>query len=143
MNLSSWSIPEITKYLQLGFLGFLGVVVLWFRGRRPSSQFKDPTDRKSPPRAPRPPSAENLIKEKPTVPLSLSGFVASGEPHILLGVSVDADEAAIRKAYRELMKHYHPDAVARPGTQAWQDAQVIAEQINAAKDKMIARHRSG
>ena len=37
----------------------------------------------------------------------------------VLGVSRDADDAALKKAYRSLAKKYHPDA--NPGDQAAAD----------------------
>ena len=37
--------------------------------------------------------------------------MAPRDPYKVLGVAPDASEAAIRKAYKKLAKHYHPDRV--------------------------------
>ena len=50
------------------------------------------------------------------------------EARSILGVGADADEAAIRAAYRRLMARAHPDA---GGTQG------LAERLNAARDRLL------
>src|SRR3954452_17380757 len=49
------------------------------------------------------------------------------DPHAVLGVSADADEEEVARAYRELAKRLHPDR--RPGDEA--AARRMAE-VNAA-----------
>lgn len=71
----------------------------------------------------------------------LTGIRLDLPPHDLLGINKDATPKEIQKAYRTLMKLYHPDKVARPGTQSWLDAQAIAEAINNAKDMMLKSRR--
>ena len=72
-------------------------------------------------------------------PLQLSGISLEGAPHEVLGISAMATEAEIQKAYRELIKRYHPDKRRRPGTREWQDAQAIADRINQARTQMLER----
>lgn len=63
------------------------------------------------------------------------------DPYKVLGVSPDASDDEIKKAYKELVKKYHPDQ--------YQDnplADVAAEKmadINAAYDKIMTDRRSG
>ncbi len=71
--------------------------------------------------------------------LLLEGIRLGGAPHEVLGVSSGANGAEIQKAYRKLMKRYHPDRVGPPGSSEWKDAQKIAEAINQAKDDLITR----
>jgi len=72
-------------------------------------------------------------------PLQLGGIRLDGAPHEVLGVSALATDEEIQKAFRELMKRYHPDKIGAPGTREWQDAQAIAETINRARTEMLAR----
>ncbi len=74
-------------------------------------------------------------------PLRLSGISIAGEPHEILGVRKTAAPAEIQKAYRDLMKRYHPDLVGPPGSREWKDAQKIAEALNRAKDELLKRSR--
>lgn len=66
-----------------------------------------------------------------------------GAPHELLGVPPDAPAELIQSAYRNLMKRYHPDRVARPGTPEWHHAQKAAEAINRARDQMMSALGTG
>lgn len=76
-------------------------------------------------------------KLKRAATLSLPGVRLDGTPYQILGITPQASREEIQKAYRELMKRYHPDRVARPGTREWTDAQKIAEIINHAKDELF------
>jgi hypothetical protein len=80
-------------------------------------------------------------KEKAKI-LQLTGIRIDGAPHEILGVKAGADEKSIQKAYRDLMKRYHPDLVGPPGSREWTDAQKLAEAINLAKEEMIRSARS-
>lgn len=71
----------------------------------------------------------------------LPGIRIDVSPHELLGVRKDATPNEIQKAYRNLMKQYHPDVVAAPGSSQWKDAQKIAEAINHAKDELLKNTR--
>jgi hypothetical protein len=70
---------------------------------------------------------------------ALPGFRIDGEPHEILGVAIDANPKEIQRAFRELMKRYHPDHVGRPGTREWKDAQKFAEALIRAKEAMTKK----
>jgi len=82
--------------------------------------------------------ASGQAKAKPTV-FQLTGIRLDGLPHEVLGLNQNATEAEIQKAYRELMKRYHPDLVGRPDSREWKDAQKIAETINRARNQMLEK----
>jgi hypothetical protein len=58
----------------------------------------------------------------------------SGEPHEILGVSPDADEAAVRSAFRSLCRLWHPDKQAGNTERASEGFQLV----NAAKESMLS-----
>ena len=66
--------------------------------------------------------------------------------YAILGVPSDADEQTIKRAYRQLARRYHPDAVARradqpePTEQASQ-AEVVTEEGSHAPDTTVDRFR--
>ena len=80
----------------------------------------------------------NAKYEKKTNPL-LEGVISKGKPHEILGIPESSTKKDIISRYKTLMKQYHPDRVAEPGTQQWKDAQNIASSISAAKDEMIKK----
>jgi len=119
----------------------LGLVFAWIAWKflRPDSgesQFQvREADRKGPATA----SAADLAqaKMKRNEPLQLMGIRIDGPPHQILGVSIQATPPEIQKAYRDLMKRYHPDKIGPQGSREWKDAQRIAEAINRAKDALL------
>lgn len=74
--------------------------------------------------------------------LLLEGIRTDLPPHRLLGVSEKASMDEIQRAYRQLMKRYHPDRVGPPGSREWNDAQKIAQALNRAKDTLIQERKS-
>lgn len=56
--------------------------------------------------------------------------MGAAEARRILGVSNDADDAAIQAAYRRLMARAHPDAGGSEG---------LAERLNAARDRLLKR----
>lgn len=89
---------------------------------------------------------ENIAPTKKNEPPKfLPGVRLHGEPHEVLGIREGADEVEVNRAFKELMKKYHPDkiqSVAPDQQKFYQDA---ATQINRAKEKMIdsIRKKSG
>jgi hypothetical protein len=79
---------------------------------------------------------------KPQARLLLEGISIRGAPHEVLGIAPTASPEEIQKAYKNLMKRYHPDRVGRPDSQEWKDAMEIAEALNRAKSEMLARASS-
>jgi DnaJ-domain-containing protein 1 len=59
-----------------------------------------------------------------------------GKAHEVLGVSEHATRIEIKKAYRKLMKQYHPDKVGRPGSEAWIQASGWVAKITKAKEEL-------
>jgi len=53
--------------------------------------------------------------------------------YVLLGVSQDASDAAIRKAYRRLAKEYHPDTAREPAPEKFQELQAAFETLSDAE----------
>ena len=129
-------------------LGALLVLVIYFFSRPKSgSQFRSrETDIKKTPEKLNSKKNNQLAdakyKPKPE-PLRLEGVVLSAAPHELLKIKETATEIEIQKAFRELMKQYHPDKVGRPGTREWKDAQAIAEALNRARNQMLEKLKSG
>ena len=62
-------------------------------------------------------------------------------PYDILGVSPNATDDEIRKAYRELAKKYHPDNYADSPLK--ETAEEKMAQINAAFDQIMAQRRGG
>jgi len=86
-------------------------------------------------------SNNDLANSKMKQPLRLGGISIAGAPHEILGVPINASTDQINKAYRELMKQYHPDKIGSPGNQQWNDSQKIAEAINRAKNEMLSKRK--
>ncbi|MGZ3686953.1 MAG: J domain-containing protein [Bdellovibrionota bacterium] len=141
LDLSPEKVRSYFYLLQIG-IGVAFVLLLWLlRGRGSQSQFKvreadlrKPSPQKSSPASD--PLAQARLKPR-AAPLSLPGIRIDGAPHEILGVSSRATPEEIQKAYRDLMKRYHPDIVGRPGSREWNDAQKIAEALNRAKDALL------
>ncbi len=127
-----------TQTLILGVL--VALIFVFFRKlKSPESRFKvREADRVKKPaqKANRSSASESSRKQRP---LELPGFRIDGEPHEILGVSIDASPKEIQRAFRELMKRYHPDQVGRPGTREWKDAQKFAEALIRAKEAMTKK----
>ena len=58
------------------------------------------------------------------------------EAYKVLGVSPDASDAEVKKAYRRLALEHHPDKVAALGEDIRRAAEKKFQEINAAKDKI-------
>ena len=54
----------------------------------------------------------------------------------VLGVSADATDEELKKAYRRLALEHHPDRVAKLGDDVRKAAEKKFQEINAAKDRI-------
>lgn len=142
--------PENAKrafYLaQLVLGGGIVAILLYFRSREPKSGFRVREADQWKPEGPRFPAAGRLsgpdprastAKKAKAPPLQIPGIRIDGQPHEILGVQSNASAKEVQRAYRDLIKRFHPDIVGRPGSREWADAQRIAEALNYAKDEML------
>ncbi|MCM2279744.1 MAG: J domain-containing protein [Oligoflexia bacterium] len=139
--------------IQLALGGLFILALWWLYGRgqtRSNFRLREADRKKHPAGAARgspedpedPEDNEDELAEarmKRNEPLRLSGIRIDGPAHEILGVPREATPEQIQRAYRELMKRYHPDRVGRPGTREWKDAQKIAEAINSAKSQLLSQ----
>lgn len=66
-------------------------------------------------------------------------FSNAKAPHEVLGIHPNSSQRQIQKAYRNLMKRYHPDKLVGLSPDQIQANEKIAMQINMAKDQMMKR----
>jgi DnaJ-domain-containing protein 1 len=122
----------------------LGVMILLYvlfgKSRGPESRFRvREADRAAPGTRGSGPDALGQARiERPKI-LQLTGFRLDGEPHEILGVPREAPAAEVQRAYKDLMKRFHPDKIGPPGSREWTDAKKIAEAINRARDRMLKK----
>ena len=84
-------------------------------------------------------------KQKPTVstpPLHLPGIRLVGESHEILGVSEDASEGEVMRAYKEAIKRFHPDRIQGQAQEQLQFYQQASAKLNEAKDEMLKKIRA-
>lgn len=115
-------------------LFFIVLLILKY-SRSQQSQFKSKEADKGNQRSKKSPL--DLAKAKLNVPLQLDGINIHGKPHEILGIQPNASLEEIQKAYYLKMKQYHPDKIAKQGSDQWNEAQAIAAAINKAKDTLI------
>jgi len=98
--------------------------------------------KKRPRRAPPPPPPTPLEPEPDPEPESAPPKQLRGEPqrpHEILGVPVDADLAAIRKAYRAAVKKCHPDRFAHLDEDFQELANRKVKDLRRAYDTLVSR----
>lgn len=130
-------------YCEIALVVVFGAFVFWFRYKSPESHFQvRESDLKKQnsggsSRGNDPTRLANARLEPKASPKLLSGISIEGKPHEILGISAQATPAEIQKAYRKLMKVYHPDRIGPADSPQWKEAQKIAEAVNRAKDEML------
>jgi len=122
-------------------VGFSFLWILFSNSNQSNSNFKlTEYDRiKEIKNRPPAPTAEEEVRQAQVL---LEGFKFDANANEILGVSINASKKEILKAYKLKMKQYHPDKVARPGTDQWNDAQEIAKKITESKDYLISQLKS-
>jgi DnaJ-domain-containing protein 1 len=131
---------QLREYFYLSQIGIgaLFVAAGWFflRSREGASKFRvREADLKTPGGGR---SGKKGLAEARMTPagkiLGLPGIRLEGTPFEILGISENASAETVQRAYKDLMKRYHPDRVGvQPGSAQWKDAQKIAEIINRAR----------
>ena len=142
---------QMERLFYLGQIGFGLILVgafVFLRPKDPGTNFKvREADRKDLPWSKKGHAGQQndlaQAKMKRAEPLSLPGIRIDGEPHEILGIARGAAPDVVQRAYKDLMKRYHPDLVGRPGSREWNDAQKIAEALNRAKDALLKSPGSG
>ena len=61
------------------------------------------------------------------------------DPYAVLGIAVDVDDRAVKRAYRKLISRHHPDRLGNLPAEMRQRAEVRAREINAAYDRIKAQ----
>ena len=120
--------PSLAEVYVVGL--FIATYFIFFQ---PSSRSKSRFRLREADRESMPKGEETKREEAPR----LEGVRLTGAPHEILGVPKEAGKREINKAYRKLMKRYHPDRVAQPDTPEWNAAQEAASTITSARDEMI------
>ena len=78
----------------------------------------------------------------PPPPLSLTGIRLDGAAHEILGISEDATEAEVMKAYKNSIKRFHPDRIQGQAQEQMQFYEQASVKINLAKETMLKNLRS-
>ena len=71
----------------------------------------------------------------------IGGSGGGGASYRALGLSPEATDDEIDRAYRRLMSQYHPDKVAGAAPELREQAEKKAREINAAYDRIMTRRR--
>ncbi|HLE01474.1 MAG TPA: J domain-containing protein [Bdellovibrionota bacterium] len=132
----------LTTVLEIALVAMIvGIVWILRRPREAESSFKFREADRLKPAQERSSKTPDLLAhaqmKRPPRPLRLEGIRIDGKPHEVLGVAATASPAEIQRAYRDLMKRYHPDRIGAPGSREWHDSQKIAEAINHAKEVLL------
>ena len=145
--LSKWIQQNVDATQPIFWFGLFTIMIilvfLFGKPKTPKSRFKvrEADKKKHKYRTNTKDEFANAKYEKKSPPL-LEGILAKGKPHEILGIPENSSKQTIILRYKTLMKQYHPDKVAEPGSQQWKDAQNIASSISAARDKMLKKTKN-
>ena len=90
-----------------------------------------------------PPPGSRPPGPKPAGPsLEFAAPKFRGKPHEVLGVPEEASLELIGRAYKHWIKRYHPDRVTHLGEKYVEQARRRAEQLNTARQALLARRKS-
>jgi hypothetical protein len=130
-------------------IGVAVFIVLTIKGRGKTSQFRTreaeraDLDRilKQGPDLGQAKLAKHKKSEPAPPPLRLPGLTLAGEPHEILGISENANESEIMRAYKEAIKRFHPDRIQGQAEEQLRFYQEASAKINDAKNEMMKRVR--
>ena len=140
------------QHIQMGILIFGALLILvYLRNKSTPSQFKNrEANRKDLDqlwKRGEDLSQSRLVDKKPQSrpatppppPLALPGLRMNGAPHEILGIAENATEAEVMKAYKEVIKRYHPDTIQGAAQDQILFYQEASARINEAKNVLIKK----
>jgi DnaJ-domain-containing protein 1 len=78
-------------------------------------------------------------KPEPVAPQEFRVPSFRGPPHEVLGIPANADVSLVNRAFKHWIKRYHPDRVTHLGKGYVEQARRRAEQLNTARQSLLAR----
>jgi len=122
-----WNTQNLFYILYAGLCG----VLLWLYFQRPKSVkfFKKQI-------------LDSHIQEQKKKKMRKIQTPLGGEPHEILGVSLNCSKEDIMKAYKQKMKLYHPDVVAHKGEEYQKWAKELSIKIQNAKEALLKKRKS-
>jgi len=63
------------------------------------------------------------------------------DPYVALGITDDASDAEVERAYRRLISQYHPDRLTGAASELRKKAEIRAREINGAYDRIQTQRK--